>query len=342
MRRTGIGAGAIARGIFRRGCPPPRAGWLALVAAIGGWHCAVDSRSPKEKEVVTAEMPSGGGADGARFSKVPSGGAAGSDAVAQTGGAAGTDGSTAGSTGMGSGGTGSGAAGSTANGGSAGSDNTGSGNTGNSAGSTGMTPPGAGGAPPAGDLPDDPFSGLGDFGSQGNASGAAGASSTTGNSGSTCPGFDACGGALDGTWTYSNVCIEPSANSADLLTQVCPTASVTYERGGTSTLTFSGSSVSRTGSPVGDSVITFPTECTEGFGCSLFAGAFADCADMGSVCICRTPTSVDWGTQSYTTTGGTLSLGNGRSFDYCVQGNTLTYRETGDVQEAGTNTLQRN
>ena len=292
-----------------------------MAAAIGGWRCAVDDRSPKE--VVASEMPTGGDSDSARFSKVPNGGAAGSGTRGETGGAAG---SPTVSTETGSGGTGS----DTING-SAGSSMTGS-----NAGSSGMTsPPGAGGAPPSGELPDDPFGGLGDFGDPGGTS----------SSGSTCPSFDACGGALAGTWTYRNVCIDPSENSADLLLEVCPSSSVMYERGGTSTLTFTASSVSRTGEPLGDSVINFPAECVEGLGCSFLAdaiGTSANCTDSGGDCICRTASSVDWGTQSYTTTGGRLSLGDGRSFDYCVQGDTLTYRETGDVQEPGTHTLQRN
>lgn len=332
MRRTWLGVRGVPRGSYLWGRPTARAAWLALVAAIGGWRCAVDDRSPKD--VVASEMPSSDGMDGTRFSKVPTGGAAGSGALAQTGGAAGNG--PTGSSGMGSGGTDSGAAGAgtagAANGGSAGSAM-----TGNSAGSTGMTPPpGAGGAPPGGDLPDDPFGGLGDD---------LGGTTSTGSSNSTCPSFDACGGALEGTWTYANVCIDPSENSADLLQTVCPTASVTYERGGTATLTFTGSSVSRTGEPLGDSVITFPAECVEGLGCSFLAdalGTSANCTDSGGDCLCRTASSVDWGTQSYTTAGGRLSLADGRSFDYCVQGNTLTYRETGDIQEAGTSTLQRN
>lgn len=304
MRRTGLG---------ERGIP-----WLALAAAIGGWHCSVDDRSPKEqeKEVVASEMPSGGGSDGARFSRVD-----------QTGGAAGATGVA----GMGSGGAaGAGMAGGSANGGSA--------------GSNGMTPPGAGGAP-SGDLPDDPFGDLGDFGDQGGERNTASDTGNSTGSSNACPGFDACGGALDGTWTYTNVCIDPSENSADLLLGVCPTASVMYERGGASTLTFAGGSVTRTGEPLGDSVITFPAECIEGLGCSFLADALgtdAACTDLAGDCICRTASSVDWSTQSYTTTGGRLALGDGRSFDYCVQGNTLTYRETGDALEAGTHTLTRN
>jgi hypothetical protein len=273
----------------------------------------VDDRSPKE--VVASEKPASDGSDATRSGQLPNGGAAGGGAVAQTGGAGGS--ATTGS------------AGSTA------SASAGSGTTGNGAGSTGMAPPpGAAGAPAAGDLPDDPFSGLGDFGDQGGT--------TSGSNATLCPTFDACGGALDGSWTYTNVCIDPSENSAELLQQVCPTASVTYEPGGAATLTFSGTSVSRSGEPVGDSVISFPADCLEGLGCSFLADESTDCTEMGSGCICRTASSIDWGTQSYTIDGGRLALGDGRSFDYCVQGNTLTYRETGDAQEAGTHTLQRN
>src|SRR3954470_3573393 len=99
MGRTWLGVG---------GLPGRISHGLAMAAAIGGWRCAVDNRSPKE--VVGSEMPSGDGSDTARFSKVPNGGAAGSGAVVQTGGAAGSGPTDSG--GMGTGGTDSGAAGS--------------------------------------------------------------------------------------------------------------------------------------------------------------------------------------------------------------------------------------
>jgi len=90
--------------------------------------------------------------------------------------------------------------------------------------------------------------------------------------------------------------------------------------------------------PQGDGVITFPREC-EDVDCSLLAVLQADvgqCSVVNGDCICRTPASVTWSMQPYTVTGGQLTLQDGRSFDYCVQGDRLTYQETGMAQEPGT------
>ena len=58
-------------------------------------------------------------------------------------------------------------------------------------------------------------------------------------------------------------------------------------------------------------------------------------------CICRTPSSVAWSQQPYTVSGTQLTLQDGRTFDYCVTGAQLLYRETGSATEPGVFTLQR-
>jgi hypothetical protein len=159
----------------------------------------------------------------------------------------------------------------------------------------------------------------------------------------TCPAFAACGGELAGAWSYSEACTDVS-ESLGFLQGACPTASARVEPGGAATLTFANGQVTRQGAPQGDGVITFPREC-EDVDCSLLALFQADvgqCSVVNGDCICRTPASVTWSLQPYTATGGQLTLQDGRSFDYCVQGDRLTYRETGEAQEPGTFTLQRN
>ncbi|HKO94586.1 MAG TPA: hypothetical protein VJU61_25705 [Polyangiaceae bacterium] len=164
--------------------------------------------------------------------------------------------------------------------------------------------------------------------------------------GQTCSSWAACGGELEGTWSYSDVCIEPADTSIGLLQGVCPDATLQFERQSGSTLTFSNARVTRTGVPLGDSVITFPSECTADLGgCEVLAALLDDaavCEDLNGDCSCHTPASSDWGTPAYSVEGGQLLLDDGRSIDYCVQGDQLTYRETGEAAESGTYTLQRN
>jgi hypothetical protein len=63
---------------------------------------------------------------------------------------------------------------------------------------------------------------------------------------------------------------------------------------------------------------------------------------VSTSCACRTPFSIAWPAQSYAISGSQLTLADGRTFDYCVDAERLTYRETGDAGEPGVFTLQRN
>lgn len=157
----------------------------------------------------------------------------------------------------------------------------------------------------------------------------------------SCPAFTPCGGDLEGSWLYAAAC--PTTNLAEL-ESACPTASVEYEAGEAAALSFGNGQVARSGSPVGDGVVTFPAECGLG-GCVLVAavvGARAECSESDGDCACRTPFSVDWGQQAYTLSGTQLRLADGRTFDYCVDADRLTYRESGSATEPGIFTLQRN
>jgi hypothetical protein len=279
---------------------------------MGVWHCAIDDRSPQQ--LSTPNQPGDAGVMGVR---APPG-----TPVSPTG-----DASDTGSAGAGGAGTGGADSGGTP--GAAGSSNAGTaGNAGSAAGAGGSTAMGTSGASGSSGIdPLDPFG----FG--------------TPSANSTCPAFAACGGELEGVWAYSDICADPSGDSLELLQVACPTGSIGVEPGGASTLSFASGQVSRQGAPQGDSVITFPRECVQDLGCAELAALVGDagqCSDVNGDCICRTPASVDWSTQPYVVSGSQLTLQDGRSFDYCVQGDRLIYRETGMAQEPGTFTLQRN
>lgn len=302
-------------------------GWLVVAASVVLWHCAIDDRAPSE--VMAPNQPLEGNAAGAA-SRGPTAsplnqGAAGSAGdPANPAGAEPASGAPEGS-GLGSGG-------------SSGSGGASNGSGGSNVQST-DSPPGAAGSGSAG---------MTSGGAAGNSSEApegptlppGGANGSAPSITSTCPAFTACGGELMGTWAYTDAC--PSANLDLLLTQ-CPTASVQHESGAPATLSFSGGQVARSGAPVGDGVINFPLECD--FACSLVAalvGTAGNCSEVAGDCVCRTPYSIAWSQQSYTVSGSQLTQADGRTFDYCVAGNTLTYRETGDAKEPGVFTLQRN
>lgn len=146
---------------------------------------------------------------------------------------------------------------------------------------------------------------------------------------------------MEGSWLYVEAC--PTTDVSPLL-PICPTVYVSYDAGGAAALSFGSGQVTRSGAPVGDGVVTFPAECSEG-GCGLVAvlvGERGECSEVNGDCLCRTPFSVDWGQQEYTISGTQLALSDGRTFDYCVEADRLTYRESGRATEPGVYSLQRN
>lgn len=283
-------------------------GWF-VATCLGLCHCALDDRSPRE--AVASSQPAAAGA----ASTSPAEGVAQSSPGAV------------------------GSAGSAGGGSSAAA----------SAGSAGSSPGVASGVRPGAD-------GAGNAaGSAGDGSGAAGSGAMEGeptpidltgvsapvlNSGS-CPAFSPCGGELAGSWLYVEAC--PTTNLG-LLLAACPTGSVAYEAGEAAALVFSNGQVTRSGAPVGDGVVTFPAACNLG-SCATLAvavGAQAQCNEVQGDCACRAPFGVDWGRQAYTLSGSQLTLADGRGFEYCVEADRLTYRETGSATEPGVYTLQRN
>lgn len=155
----------------------------------------------------------------------------------------------------------------------------------------------------------------------------------------SCPAFTPCGGELVGSWAYTDVC--PVAPDAPF----CPDLTVDFAMGGAAGLAFANGQVARSGTPVGDSTIHFPASCLSFLACSdlpLLTQMASECSEEPGGCACIVPFIIDWGQQTYASTGTELRLGDGRTFDYCVEGDRLMYRETGDAKEPGVFTLQRN
>ncbi len=286
-------------------------GWLIGLVCLGLCHCAVDDRSPRE--LVVSNQPGEGGAAGVGDGAV--GSASGtSEPSSGSSGAVGAESGAAGSQ--------NGAAG--AESGPASGMRPGSGGT-----------PGGAGAGPAG------AAGAGATGSEGGPPPVELEGAEVPALSSSCPAFTPCGGELAGAWLYSEAC---PTTDLGLLQVACANGRVEYEAGTTAALSFGNGQVVRSGAPVGDSVVIFPADCSLGSCDTLagFVGGAGQCSVENGDCACRTAFSIDWGQQSYTASGTQLRLADGRTFEYCVEGDRLSYRETGSAREPGVYTLLRN
>lgn len=156
-----------------------------------------------------------------------------------------------------------------------------------------------------------------------------------------CPAFTPCGGSIVGTWQYESICIEHS-EVLGAFPAICRTGTVIEEGGGTvdGTITATDSSITRTISTSTSATILINATCSA-LGCDsiqtmvrdMAPGSTATCAAAGTTpercrCMITFVTTIDE-TQSYSITGDTMTTGDGRTFDICVDAGTLQSRETG-------------
>ncbi len=188
-------------------------------------------------------------------------------------------------------------------------------------------------------------------GAPGTEGGAPGSGATGGNIqiGENCDPLVPCGGDLEGTWEYDGACADWDQIGVDpsQLEALCPAA--TWESTGTvtGTVTFANGTVRRDATVTTTASITIPDSCIQELGqglltCPTLAIAIqsylpgAVCAQEGTNCLCTTGTNAaDWGADTYTVSGSTLTLDSGRTFDFCTDGTTLRYQETGSDPEPG-------
>ena len=101
-----------------------------------------------------------------------------------------------------------------------------------------------------------------------------------------------------------------------------------------------------TGWPIGVMAlaINLPAVCTAGVDCSFVQMGLAAvpmlisptcAAGTPDGCDCSATVNVDYSqTDTYTAAGNTITTSDGRTYDYCVDGDTLTYTETTDSVDA--------
>ncbi len=153
-----------------------------------------------------------------------------------------------------------------------------------------------------------------------------------------CAALTPCGGAVPGTWDFTGGCLEDPLAS---FRAACPGL---VERSARGTLqgsvAFTGGSasgaVSRTLqiSVVAD--VTFPSSCVAPATCTLvplliggyLPGATATCSGTTS-CLCTiTYNRSENASTTYTTAGNSIAFANGETFDYCITGARMQYRQT--------------
>lgn len=181
-----------------------------------------------------------------------------------------------------------------------------------------------------------------------------------------CNAVQPCGGALPGLWHYQSFCVEDSIFSR--LVNLCGGASQTsiLNRTGTArgAVFFTPTQMGRSVTGVVDfSLSTVSSTCVNGFmgigGCTQLpavaaqAGVSGTCSlsfpDGGpstTTCTCQlTFPFNDQATEDYTSAGNVITTPRGRTFEYCVQGQTMTYEETtpasvmGIARDPGVSTL---
>lgn len=178
------------------------------------------------------------------------------------------------------------------------------------------------------------------------------------------PAFAACGGTLVGDWCYSNLCVTKAELLAplldsDLVGADCDADDITIvSSSGTveGTLSFTASTVTRQVDTSAMGNILAGTDCIDDTDCGLSGlllnGALtsegigtASCTDRtdsmpGCDCNVTITSSATMTGDAYTVEGGdTITLtSSGRTFEYCVDGGDLHFRETTDGGEPGTQT----
>ncbi|MDP2276275.1 MAG: hypothetical protein Q8N23_04055 [Archangium sp.] len=156
-----------------------------------------------------------------------------------------------------------------------------------------------------------------------------------------CGAVSNCAGNEVDAWAYSTGCIDDSAFSrvTSAAMQLGCTATVTNKNGAISgSAVFDGTAVHR--AVVGQVNFTLSAggNCSNPLFCNGVQGQLGSfglsgtCAVVGTECVCQLSFDIGQsGSQSYTYTAGQLTTANPtETYDSCITGSVLTYRETTD------------
>jgi len=159
----------------------------------------------------------------------------------------------------------------------------------------------------------------------------------------TCPTFTKCGGDIVGSWKVTGGCV-----SSDVFAEAkaqcdgLQESDVVIKASGTVVAT--ATKVQRTTTLTLSGKVAVPKSCAQGvsncafIGAALQSGAIpgapkfdtATCTDGGALCNCTVATTVDEKKDdAYTAADGVVTTTDPtRTYDYCVDGNKMTYKET--------------
>lgn len=158
----------------------------------------------------------------------------------------------------------------------------------------------------------------------------------------TCDAFSSCPGEIVGIWETSGVCFEDDFE--DTISR-CPGAAVTGRTGrarGRVVFGADGFAIRAAESEV-EYEIFYPALCAAVFSCAMVEAAIAPFVDTVScpvdgtgdcTCTAALRTTIMDRDAYRTELGQIISVTSGKRWDYCVAGETLTYRDT-DTSAAG-------
>ncbi len=154
-----------------------------------------------------------------------------------------------------------------------------------------------------------------------------------------CPGFEPCGGALEGTFDYSAGCIPDNALSQ--VNEQCKTAKFSNLKGTISgRITFAGGKVVRKANVAIAADLNVPGECTALLqnNCQIVGGYLAtvmksanckEAAAPATGCDCKAELDLDDDrNDTFTVSGNTLRIGSGDEYEYCVKGGQVAHRQS--------------
>lgn len=164
-----------------------------------------------------------------------------------------------------------------------------------------------------------------------------------------CEPFEPCGGTLTGDWVFSDACIEDADLGLDVSDDGCGDFVARVDATVSGGLRFGPGIVQREGTGSGTGNLRIADVCTLTIASCPGLRALIDdddaCEQNGTDCLCEFATAeLEWEQDTYQASGNSFTLGSGRTFDYCVEGNTLTYRETTEgasPQDAALHVLTR-
>ena len=155
-----------------------------------------------------------------------------------------------------------------------------------------------------------------------------------------CPAFTGCGGDVVGAWSYTRFC---TANPFANVTQLCPTAQVNDLQGTVKGGILMGQdTVSRQTDINVTATLVVPAMCASFVpgGCAgiqsnlqgNFPGATCTAGANAGDCSCALKWSrSDAASGRYTLSGNLINVTGGSSYEYCVTGNQLQFRQIGDT-----------